>query len=169
MWMMWNLVHLSMILLNIRMIPLEQIHSSGIFWCGIFSILLKIFRKKEYFFKKKLQKKFKKKKSQLPIIWKGIEDILLSYLNFFVDDCHLRNITNLKKQKNHWPIVSSFFWPIPQRWISCNKIKLDRGYFHVTFQSDLKVPINCRPAPRTVCFTQNYMSFKIVFPKFQNT
>jgi hypothetical protein len=64
---MWNVVHLSMILL----IPLQQIHSSGIFWYGIFSILLKIFQKKEYFLKEKIAKKreFKKKKpSQLPTI-----------------------------------------------------------------------------------------------------
>ncbi len=70
MWMMLDLVHLSMLLL----VPLQQIHSSGISLCGIFSILLKIFWKKEYFLKEKNAKKgkFILKSSQLPTIWKGV-------------------------------------------------------------------------------------------------
>jgi xanthine/uracil permease len=52
------------------LVPLQQIHSSGISLCGIFSILLKIFWKKEYFLKEKNAKKgkFILKSSQLPTI-----------------------------------------------------------------------------------------------------
>ncbi len=122
------------------------------FWWWILAILAKVFWKKNIvsqiprFFKTIEQKA---PKPQLPTIWFFHFHILSRYcqlwLNIFMDDCHLSNVTKLKK--NHCPHQAGFGLSWRLACTSCTgkqplKPQKDALTTNIPLRSDVEVQVS---------------------------